>query len=295
MAIPCAGNPSLPCPRASIAIAGNHFTCLPLHIVSRHILPRQNTTLSLFKSRNSRAPCLRRSQPPAKRRSTRVAPLRGEDLLALRDQVVGSSRRQGLNRQAMIGRTLRGQNASVAHEQIRNIVRASELIHHRRSRVRTPPAGAHQVGIPGFLHHLDRPAARITSITSSLPALISFLSLSCRLKLACGIANPNWSFSSASVTRLSATAGSSALHIEVLLWPKHPMRIEGGISDPQLLAGPQGVVLICTENPAVIPKGDTDKWDLSCQHSDGFKGASGTGARSNPAAHFCGVILTRCP
>src|SRR6185437_3188141 len=66
------------------------------------------------------------------RRLSEVTSARREDGVALLDEVVCRPRSQCLNGEAGIRGPLRGHNAAVADEQVRNVVGAAKTVDHRR-------------------------------------------------------------------------------------------------------------------------------------------------------------------
>ena len=94
---------------------------------------------------------------PGSFRSRRLEKKMASTLL---DQIVRGPCRKGLYREARIRRALRRQDAAIADEQIRNVVRAAELIDDRRGWVASHSRGADEVSEPRFLHHLLRSRGR---------------------------------------------------------------------------------------------------------------------------------------
>ena len=111
---------------------------------------------ALLETRNSLAPRLRRRKFATNGGAVMIALVAGEDLVALRDQIVRGARGQRLDRQAGIGRALGRKDAAVADEQIGDVVGAAELIHDRPARVGAHAAGADQVRVARLLHDLRR-------------------------------------------------------------------------------------------------------------------------------------------
>jgi hypothetical protein len=83
---------------------------------------------SMDESRNAFGEAVLYREIPAYWRRCHIALARSPNLFSLGDQVVSRSSSQTLNSQPRIGRTLRRQNASVTDEEIRDIVRAPELV-----------------------------------------------------------------------------------------------------------------------------------------------------------------------
>src|SRR5579885_909322 len=99
---------------------------------------------------------LRRQVVPHRRCVTGAA-FPGQDILALRRDIVGGARGQRHDGQAGVGGALRGQDAAVGYEQIGDIVRLQEAVHHRGARIASHARGPHQVRVSGLLHDLLRP------------------------------------------------------------------------------------------------------------------------------------------
>ncbi len=79
-----------------------------------------------------------------------------ENRRTLRNQVVCGARGQGLDGQPRVRGPFRGQDASVADEEIGNIVRAPERVQHVRRAVSVHARSSYQMRVARLLHHLDR-------------------------------------------------------------------------------------------------------------------------------------------
>lgn len=75
---------------------------------------------------------------------------------SLADQVVGGSRRQNLNGEPGVGRSLRRHHAAVAHEQVVNVVGTAESIHYRCCGIAPHARRPDKVRVASLLHHLLR-------------------------------------------------------------------------------------------------------------------------------------------
>src|SRR5579883_58551 len=82
--------------------------------------------------------------------------LAGEYTLAIGDQVIRCARRQGLDSQAGIGRTLRGQQAAIADEEIGNVVGAPKAIGDRGAWIVAHARPADKMGVAWLLDDLAR-------------------------------------------------------------------------------------------------------------------------------------------
>ena len=85
-----------------------------------------------------------------------MPPSRFKDFVSFRDEVIGYARCQGHDGQSGIGRSLGRHNAAVTDEQVRDIVRATELVHDRRRRIGTHPRRADEMRVTRLLHDFAR-------------------------------------------------------------------------------------------------------------------------------------------
>src|SRR6185437_13481737 len=127
---------------------------------AREIYELLETYLSPGQTRYPFAPSLRGSELPANGRGCHIALIRGENFVAVRNQVVGSSCCHGLNSQTWVCRTLCGHDAAITNEQIRNVVRASKFVDDRGSRIVAHPRCTDEMSVTRLLHNFIRRGSR---------------------------------------------------------------------------------------------------------------------------------------
>ena len=118
---------------------------------------------------------VRRTQIVSDSRRVQIATIGIEDRISLLDQIVRGPCSKRLYGKAGIRRTLGRQDATIADKQIRDVMRATELIDDRCGWITSHPRAADQVSKPRFLHHLLRSCGRHDLHHLALPKLDQLL------------------------------------------------------------------------------------------------------------------------